>query len=706
MLILLFFALHIYSLYKFINLKEANGLVSLWKNPISFDSLSFIPTIISHYISLFLIGLFFICVGLYCYLKKTKSMVTLHFLHIMYVSGFAISLSIPSSKGIFLAKIFEALTVSFSPYFLMLFFEYFPASSKPNVFKKIRLFIMCIAITISGSILTLILFKLHNYAVFHQLAITGIVFNFTLSVFACIGLIFLHLKLNSAKVKNQLYFLIGSLVISFLPVLLFSLIPEDIFYLPNMPYYYSLNCIIIFPITLAYLLTKQEIIDFKISLKWLFYKLVTTLLLLLLFNTLASFFFNLTRTSYYQLNIFIITILVVNSGIQKALELLKKKKWKNKTDMVQREKQIIFQQLLQGQHIATCARLLIDLIQKTIKVDSAYIIWNKATPIVLAKTESFIDINEVIQQLSNSTNKNYFRINLLHIFPLEVKNGIKGWMIIGEKENAAKVAKEELFLLEKIKLEAIALLTNTESLYNIETEVKKSQKEALTVEKINQLLLIEKEEEKKRLSIFLHDEVLQNIILLSNKFVLLHQEEIIEDEARLEINEMFSNCIYEIREMCNELYPVMVEDLGLEQSVQALKRTLQMNHNIQIQTDFQIYLKMIPKSLSIHMFRIIKELLHNSIKHADSSIICVSIKENHDSLNIHVKDDGKGFEVPNDLSSLSEKNHLGLLSIQKRVNQLNGTLDLYSELNLGTNITITLPIEWSEMNDNKRIISR
>jgi two-component system, NarL family, sensor histidine kinase ComP len=145
---------------------------------------------------------------------------------------------------------------------------------------------------------------------------------------------------------------------------------------------------------------------------------------------------------------------------------------------------------------------------------------------------------------------------------------------------------------------------------------------------------------------------------------------------------------------------VMIEDLGLEPSLYALKRKFQTNYNVTIEIYFNTNLKVIPTFVSIHVFRIIKELIYNAIKHSQSKTIVVSIIEMNDFLNIKVKDNGIGFEVPKRLAELSEKHHLGLITIQKRINQLKGTLDIQSKSGIGTCISITLPIDWDDVNEN------
>jgi two-component system, NarL family, sensor histidine kinase ComP len=136
-----------------------------------------------------------------------------------------------------------------------------------------------------------------------------------------------------------------------------------------------------------------------------------------------------------------------------------------------------------------------------------------------------------------------------------------------------------------------------------------------------------------------------------------------------------------------------------------LKRKLQMNHNVLISLNFHLRLKILPINLSIRVFRMIKELIHNSIKHASPSTITVSILESAGVLIIKVQDDGRGFEMSVH-EALSKQSSIGLASIEKKVNLLSGILDISSEQNIGTSIMIKLPFEGSELIENQGVIGR
>lgn len=507
-----------------------------------------------------------------------------------------------------------------------------------------------------------------------------------------------------------MYLLIAGLILSFAPVVILSLIPDVFFSFSGVPFHYSLSSIIIFPMTLSYLLTKQEIVDFREIFRKISFQLLAVILSLVAFNLLLSMFYNFNLKSAILMNTLLICTFVVCDLIHKGLEPLKMKKWHLKNQEIQKEKLLILQQLLNGKHLEYCAKLIADLIHKTIDVSGVCLIWkNDNIPMVLHKTGVFLHFNdaELLTCVHQSCHPEKMNINGKNFFfyPMNMEDVTIGWVIIGEKTNATVFEKEEIKLIEKIRTDATELFSSSKSLQQIEKQLKETMKESQDYKQFHLLLINEQEEEKKKLSVFLHDEVLQNLILLFNKLELLSKNKKMDNGVFEDIKESLRNSIFEIREMCHELYPVIVEDLGLEKSLYSLKRKCQTNHNVTIEIDYNTNLRVIPASLSIQVFRMIKELVYNAIKHSSSKKVFVSVVETNNFLNIKVKDHGIGFKVPNRLSELSQNNHLGLITIQKRVNQFKGTLDIQSEPGAGTCVSITLPIDGDGTNENQSITS-
>ena len=127
---------------------------------------------------------------------------------------------------------------------------------------------------------------------------------------------------------------------------------------------------------------------------------------------------------------------------------------------------------------------------------------------------------------------------------------------------------------------------------------------------------------------------------------------------------------------------------GLLPAIKRLAQKASSANNLTIDVQDYGLEERLDNSLEITIFRMIQELITNSIKHAQASEIHISLT-NHDSLlNIIIEDNGKGFNP----KKTRNKDGIGLRSIEKRVEHLEGTFEIDSTKGKGTNIIINLPI--------------
>jgi signal transduction histidine kinase len=94
----------------------------------------------------------------------------------------------------------------------------------------------------------------------------------------------------------------------------------------------------------------------------------------------------------------------------------------------------------------------------------------------------------------------------------------------------------------------------------------------------------------------------------------------------------------------------------------------------------------LPYQTKAILLRILQEFIQNSIKHADCKKIEIILNSNIYSIELIIKDDGKGFDVD------KKFNGIGLLNMKKRTELIGGNFNLESIKNSGTNLTINLPI--------------
>jgi len=129
---------------------------------------------------------------------------------------------------------------------------------------------------------------------------------------------------------------------------------------------------------------------------------------------------------------------------------------------------------------------------------------------------------------------------------------------------------------------------------------------------------------------------------------------------------------------------------GAKQGTQGLCREVSEKNNVQIQFREGVGVRRnLPNQVSISLFRILQEGLHNAIRHSGAAHLEVQLWEQSNQVHLLVKAKGTGF----DLETAKRHGGLGLISMQERVRILNGTILIHSKPKTGTTIDVRVPIE-------------
>lgn len=153
-------------------------------------------------------------------------------------------------------------------------------------------------------------------------------------------------------------------------------------------------------------------------------------------------------------------------------------------------------------------------------------------------------------------------------------------------------------------------------------------------------------------------------------------------------NELISEAYTNVRSIAHERNSGVIAKQGLLPAIQKLASTISTSGGLHIEVhDFGLE-ERLSNHLEITIFRIVQELVTNVIKHANASELQISLTQHEKELNIVVEDNGNGFVV----GKLQEKDGMGLGSIERRVEHLEGTMLVDSTLEKGTNIIIDIPL--------------
>jgi two-component system NarL family sensor kinase len=206
-------------------------------------------------------------------------------------------------------------------------------------------------------------------------------------------------------------------------------------------------------------------------------------------------------------------------------------------------------------------------------------------------------------------------------------------------------------------------------------------------------LMIGQEMERKRVSSELHDGLGQALTLIKlmveDSLMRIRRGHIDEATELLDTTVLrIREAIGEVRHICSELRPVLLERLGLAAALEALcQRVEQGSGDVAVIFDCRVAEEEIPDRLKADMFRIAQEAMNNAMKHGAATEIRLTVRRVETGVVMAIQDNGIGFDnlpVPADASSFSG---LGLIGMQQRVESNGGTFLVQSGDGGGTRVS-------------------
>ncbi|GAK90413.1 two-component sensor histidine kinase [Nonlabens ulvanivorans] len=275
-----------------------------------------------------------------------------------------------------------------------------------------------------------------------------------------------------------------------------------------------------------------------------------------------------------------------------------------------------------------------------------------------------------------------------------------------EKENLELKADKEKQRNQIYALSgaAIILLLSGGLIYNNQRKKKLiAQKEQIiqksradTILKNQELATIDamitgQEKERKRLAEELHDD-LGSTLTTVRLYLENLKEQFSEEKSELVFNrteKLLDEAYEKIRNMSHTRNSGVLASKGLVPTLESLAQKVTDSGKLQVVIIHHGLDKALENSLELTIFRILQELLSNIIKHAQATNAVISLTAYEDSINIMVEDDGKGFKK----ESNQEKTGIGLHNIEKRIEDLDGSIEIDSHLNHGTTVNLDIPLK-------------
>jgi len=134
------------------------------------------------------------------------------------------------------------------------------------------------------------------------------------------------------------------------------------------------------------------------------------------------------------------------------------------------------------------------------------------------------------------------------------------------------------------------------------------------------------------------------------------------------------NAIAEMRRVAHNMMPEALLKFGLNDTLKNYCDSVSQNSGLAISFQSFGMEKRLEQTTEIVIYRVVQELLNNTLKHANATNVYIQLSRNENTISLTVEDDGKGFDVDK-----IQKNGIGLSNIQHRVDYLNGKMDIKSD---------------------------
>ena len=215
----------------------------------------------------------------------------------------------------------------------------------------------------------------------------------------------------------------------------------------------------------------------------------------------------------------------------------------------------------------------------------------------------------------------------------------------------------------------------------------------LRLKKLNSKLSISAEKERRRIAEFLHDGIGQTLSLTNMKLTsLLVSEQLPKtDKTIRESVALINNAINETRTLTNELSPPILYESGLVAAINWRLEQVKEINSIDTKLIISSIVPQLNNDVNTLLFRIVSELIVNSIKYAKTEYLEIELLTNENNLIISVLDSGEWIDNKR-VNTFSGDGGFGLFNIREKLDFIQGSLQFESENGKGTKAIVRIPL--------------
>lgn len=308
-----------------------------------------------------------------------------------------------------------------------------------------------------------------------------------------------------------------------------------------------------------------------------------------------------------------------------------------------------------------------------------------------------IDIAPEFKSLWETEGDDIDALELALFCPITRKGNLIGILGLSRKHRSTPYSNEDVDLLATMATEVAIAIENAMMLDNLREQQQR-------VEQLLAKTVLAQEDERKRISVELHDSVAQWLVGASYRMqackVLLSGSDNDQVQSEIaEIEDTIDRSLKEIRRMMAGLHPPALDELGL---VHALRQLLEGLKPDSIAYHFEPIGKPVrlPPSAELAIYRVVQESLNNIRKHSGASAVVLRLRFEPENVSVEIHDNGAGFNYSRTRKSAVSVGHMGLVGMEERTTMLGGTLKIKTRQGSGTTIFLTLPVTMPEVANN------
>jgi len=208
-------------------------------------------------------------------------------------------------------------------------------------------------------------------------------------------------------------------------------------------------------------------------------------------------------------------------------------------------------------------------------------------------------------------------------------------------------------------------------------------------------LSLAEERERRRIAASLHDSVGQALALTKIRLEALKEQTSPDEPAQRmdDILDLLDEAIRDTHSLTFDLSPPILYELGFEPAAEWLTEQVQERHGLATVFADDAQPKPLGLDVRVLLFRALRELLVNVVKHAKAREVKVSVRRDADNIRITIEDDGTGFDPSALIVSGTASGGFGLFNIRERLRHLDGHFEIHSEVGQGTLATLIAPLD-------------